>query len=776
MEDAMERETNSHTVLIVEDNADLLSLMQRHLEREGYATAGAGTGREALIWVGEQSADLLLVDYELPDMNGKELVEALQEQGTPIPFVLVTGHGDERLAVDMMKRGARDYIMKEGEFLELLTTVVNQVVGQLVREQRLREAEQALQENEAQYRGIFNAARDAVFVVDFAGKIVDANPEANRMFGFHREEFHGMPVRQLIHSDHQHIYDLFILDIQKQGKFQSEAVGEQKDGTMIDIDMRGSVFIFKGRNHFVFVFRDISERKYAEEELKLTNQQLRNSEQALREREKRLGAIFQGAAIGIALVDLGGHAIESNQALQTMLGYSRIELRRKTFADITYMEDRQAGVQIFEDIAQGKCDHYQVEVRYVRKDSSLMWVRLTASLVRGEEGKPNYIIHMIEDITDWKQAENSLQESESKYRSLFENMTSGFAYHKVVLDANSEPVDYVFLEVNDAFERLTGLERDDILGKRVTEILPRIRNSEFDWIETYGEVALTGQEIKFDQHSEALGRWFCVSAYSPRKGYFATVFEDITERRLIEEELRMFTVDVEKTNRELEQYVRVVSQDLQAPLDHLSRECGKLEVACETKGTTQEKETLHGIRRDVEQIQNVVEGLLEYSRIQTQGKAFEPMDLGESARGALEKLAKKLRQNEGQVEITELPKLSGDPGQWGQLFVYLIGHAIEYRSEQPPIVKISSCREEQEWHITVEYNGVGIDASDHERVFEMFERRQGAEGKLGTGVGLAICKKVVERHGGRIWIETPAEGGNLFHITIPCKQKEPCVQ
>jgi len=768
----MERENNGPTILIVEDNGDLLSLMQRQLQREGYETRGVVTGREALSRLGEQSSDLLLLDYQLPDMNGKELVENLQQQGTAIPFVLVTGHGDERLAVDMMKRGARDYIMKEGEFLELLTSVVNQVIQQLEREKRLRIAEQALQESEAQYRGIFNAVRDAVFVVDFEGLIVDANPEANRMFGYRLEEFHRLPVRQLIHSDHQHLYDLFILDIQRQGKFQAEAVGVQKDGTMIDIDMRGSVFIFKGRNHIVFNFRDISERKWAEEELKLTNQQLRSSEKALREREARLGAIFQGAAIGIALVDLGGHALESNQALQNMLGYSRIELRRKTFGEITYMEDRQAGLQIFEDAANGKCDHYQVEVRFVRKDSSLLWVRLTASLVRGEQGKPNYIIHMTEDITEWKHAEDSLHESESKYRRLFENMTSGFAYHKVVLDKTSQPVDYQFLEVNDAFERLTGLKRDDILGKNVTEILPKIKNSEFDWIETYGEVALTGKEIKFDQYSEALGRWFCVSAYSPCKGYFATVFEDITERRLIEEELRMFTVDLEKTNRELEMFVRVVSKDLQEPLAHIRSQCAVLEEACGHKGGEAEKETLQGVRQAVMKMQSVVEDLLDYSRVQTQGKPFERIDLKEAAQWACVKLEEKIRQSNADVEIVDLPRVSGDRGQWGQLFEHLIQNAIQYRSPQSPQVKISCCPQGEEWQITVEDNGMGIAAEEQERIFNLFQRLHGSAETSSTGIGLAICRKVVERHGGRIWVESRASGGSIFRIALPRKQKE----
>ena len=141
------------------------------------------------------------------------------------------------------------------------------------------------------------------------------------------------------------------------------------------------------------------------------------------------------------------------------------------------------------------------------------------------------------DITERKRAETALQVSESKYRSLFANMISGFAYHQIVLNKNGKPVDYVFLEINDAFEKLTGLKRENIIGKRATEIVPGIENDPADWIGTYGKVALTGKETTFENYSEALKKWFSVSAYSPQKGYFVAIFDDITERKQTEQAL-----------------------------------------------------------------------------------------------------------------------------------------------------------------------------------------------------------------------------------------------
>jgi len=151
-----------------------------------------------------------------------------------------------------------------------------------------------------------------------------------------------------------------------------------------------------------------------------------------------------------------------------------------------------------------------------------------------------------------KLSEERARESEAKYRSLFENMLNGFAYQEIVCDESGKPVDYIFLEVNQAFERLTGLRRENILGRRVTAALPGIEKDPADWIGRYGRVALTGKGTSFEQHAEALGRWYSVSAYSPTKNYFVTIFEDITERKKAEAEVITLSEDMAAKNIQLE--------------------------------------------------------------------------------------------------------------------------------------------------------------------------------------------------------------------------------
>jgi PAS domain S-box-containing protein len=134
--------------------------------------------------------------------------------------------------------------------------------------------------------------------------------------------------------------------------------------------------------------------------------------------------------------------------------------------------------------------------------------------------------------------ENELRKAEEKYKFLFENILNGYAYHKIVVNRNNKPVDYIFLEVNDAFQKYTGMKRKDIIGKKVSEVIPGIRDAEPDLISLYGKVAFTGKEAKFDLYFEPFDKWYYVNAYSPQKGYFIAIFEEITERKKVEEDLR----------------------------------------------------------------------------------------------------------------------------------------------------------------------------------------------------------------------------------------------
>lgn len=159
-------------------------------------------------------------------------------------------------------------------------------------------------------------------------------------------------------------------------------------------------------------------------------------------------------------------------------------------------------------------------------------------IIKGKNGNPIEVLCSGEDITDQKEAESTLKRSEERHRSLFENQLSGCAYHSIITDEKGQPVDYTFLEVNKAFERISGLKAENILGKRLSEIIPNIKKDKTDWVKIYGEVAITGKQKQFEVYSNLLKKWLSVAAYSPGFGYFVSVFEDITEKKQAEEELK----------------------------------------------------------------------------------------------------------------------------------------------------------------------------------------------------------------------------------------------
>jgi len=176
---------------------------------------------------------------------------------------------------------------------------------------------------------------------------------------------------------------------------------------------------------------------------------------------------------------------------------------------------------------------------FVRSDGSVTYNRWECRPWYGAEGDVGGLVMYTEVTTERKLAKRALKESETKYRALFDHMTLGFALHEMVLDAKGRPVDYIFLEVNEAFERLTGLKKDQIEGKRVTTVLPDIREDPADWIGTYGEIALNQGRVEFEQYSEPLKRWYSVVAFSPGRERFATIVEDITERKRAVEKLKL---------------------------------------------------------------------------------------------------------------------------------------------------------------------------------------------------------------------------------------------
>ncbi|MBF0477956.1 MAG: EAL domain-containing protein [Candidatus Omnitrophica bacterium] len=244
------------------------------------------------------------------------------------------------------------------------------------------------------------------------------------------------------------------------------------------------------------------------------------------------------AGYGFSMSDAEGRILYANQAYCKMLEEDLEEdLIGRNFFEY-YPVEKQAYVKNVLMPQAFKTGQWAGEIDLKSRRGVLFSVIQNIVVVNDRHGQPLYIGNVCIDISERKKIEQKLLTSEKKYRELYETMVSAMAQHKIVLDATGNPVDYVFIDVNPAFEKMTGLKKEDIVNRSVTEVFPNINKSSFDWIGVYGEVALGGNPRQLEQYFEPFQKWFSILVYSPQKGSFITLFSDITEQKLIQKELR----------------------------------------------------------------------------------------------------------------------------------------------------------------------------------------------------------------------------------------------
>lgn len=242
---------------------------------------------------------------------------------------------------------------------------------------------------------------------------------------------------------------------------------------------------------------------------------------------------------------------------------------------------------------------------------------------------------------------------------------------------------------------------------------------------------------------------------------------EIAEREKSEVQLIKILAELQRSNKELEEFAYVVSHDLQEPLRMIASFTSLLSKKIPDNGDPDTKEFMDFIIDAALRMQQLITGILHLSRVTTRGTEFQPVNSGKTLQNAMENLHSAIQNSGAEITYDSMPEIIADPVQIEQLFQNLISNAIKYRNDKYPVIHISARKEDGEWIFCIKDNGIGINPEFHERIFKIFQRLHTRNEYEGIGIGLAICLKIIQRHKGRIWVESDEGKGSTFYFTIP---------
>lgn len=353
----------------------------------------------------------------------------------------------------------------------------------------------------------------------------------------------------------------------------------------------------------------------------------------------------------------------------------------------------------------------------------------------------------------------ALRESEGQYRDLADNSLVGIYRTNLRGD---------ILYINEALAKI--LEFESVEEMMSGGVLVRYKNYKdreilIETLKKSGSI----NNFEFDLLTKTGKTRNVILSAVLDEDILSGMIMDITERVRAENALREHTKALERSNKELEQFAYVASHDLQEPLRMVASYTQLLSKRYKGKLDSDADEFISYAVDGATRMQRLINDLLAYSRVRTQEKEFQPTDCEAVLNKSLINLHKTIEESEAKVTHDPLPTVMADDGQLEQLFQNLIGNAIKFHGDTPPAIHISTEQNKNDWIFSIKDNGIGIDPEFTERIFMIFQRLHGIGEYPGTGIGLAICKRIVERHGGRIWVESEVGKGSTFYFTIPVK-------
>jgi PAS domain S-box-containing protein len=620
-----------------------------------------------------------------------------------------------------------------------------------------KKAENALRQSEERFAKAFHSSPDAIAISRVSdGLMIDVNDGWVNLFGYDREEVIGLSSLTLNLIANPEARQEVLRRLQEKGSVKNLVLQiRRKSGELRLVDLSSEKIQVNGEDAILSVLRDITEQNKVE--------------RALQASEAKMRAVFRALTEGVVFLNRDGVVEEANDAVQLSFDHTLDELTDPDLDPRTRIIRPDGTLFPVEEqpamhaLRTGETVR-DVEMGVPLQNGQVSWRLVNAQPVLDDSGNLLGVVASFFDITERRKAEQALRESEERFRSLADSMPQ-----------------LVWTALPDG--------RVDYYNKRSLEYqnIKQVREHDWEWapvlhpddsqptVDAWLHALETGENYQIEHRvkmADGSYRWHLsrgVPILDDRGRiirWFGTA-TDIHDLKLAEEQLKIYASRLEKSNRELEQFAFMASHDLQEPLRKIEM-FGDMLLERSSDLQDNERNYLDRMRNAASRMRAMIEGLLQISRVATQGKPFVQVDLSGITSEVLSDFEEQIQRSGGKVEVEALPVVTGDPLQLRQLMQNLIGNALKYRqSGKPPQVRIYASHFYEKVQICVEDKGIGFPTEDADRIFEPFQRLVGRNEYEGSGIGLAICRRIVERHGGEIAAISEPGQGTTFIVTLP---------
>jgi len=657
------------------------------------------------------------------------------------------------------------------------------------------------------YKSLLDVFHEGICIKNEGGIILYANDKYYSQLGYERSELIGSSGFDLYDDEKQRSISKSKFELRKKGILDTYEIRmRKKNGSPIYLRVSGRPFFDEQKKFIgsIATHTDITKQREVEEELRKSKEELESlvnlrtreltminlqlvneikerklAQVAQRQSERSFRDIFDASPDAIYVENLNGIILDINEEACKLHDCTRDELIGKNIYDITPKSQHEAvdarqplltkgEIRVFESYAlKSDGDTVPIEVKvskfsYDKKPALLLHVRDIS-----ERLKTQNLMHKInveleskvrERTTDLQEMNKSLQLSEQLYRQIARNIPRSAIF---VFD---NELRYVLAEGN--LIGFISLNREHIEGKSIYELFSDVQLKEVEHIYKWTIQGISGS-YDFEQNNCSYQiNYLPIRSDEGEIIYGMLMVVDITDLKKIQQKLESQATDLKRSNEELERFAYVASHDLQGPLRTISSYLQLLESRYSDKLQGDAKEFINYSVSGAKRMQRLIQDLLNYSRINTRPKAFTEVNLNEVMQVVLKNIESNVEASGAELRVDKLPTVVGDSNQLMQLFQNLIDNAIKFVKDRKPLVLVNVEDHKNEWIFIIRDNGIGIQQEFKEKIFQIFQRLHSETDFPGTGIGLAICKKIAHLHGGDIWFESEPGHGTAFFLSI----------